>query len=313
MYRALRRRALRDPSAGGSPLERPPLGRAFLGILLALSLAAPVTARASDEGIFLGDRYRWAEMNLVGRVLHDVVAIPGNVGQWNAADWAQLGLWGGAVSGLMFAGNPSPDVRIDRWSTAHLDANLPTVWTRPREAALWASIAAGGLGTWAWAAARHRDDVAQGLSLMGEALAVSQIYHLALKLALGRDGPTDGSRNAEILGPLNAFRVYPSGTPSGHAATLYSLMSAGFAYFRPPAWAQVIGHVLVGGLIAFHVVEHNHYLSDSLWGAAMGWYVGQWVVTHRASWRFGERGMNQISVEPSAGTDASALSVRIVF
>jgi hypothetical protein len=60
-------------------------------------------------------------------------------------------------------------------------------------------------------------------------------------------------------------------------------MSAGFAWFEPPVWLQVTGHLLVGGLVAFHAIDHRHYASDLVWGGAMGWYVGQWVVKHRAS------------------------------
>jgi hypothetical protein len=46
---------------------------------------------------------------------------------------------------------------------------------------------------------------------------------------------------------------------------------------------HVLGYGLAGGLVAFHVIDHRHFLSDSLWGAAMGFYVGRWVVRHRES------------------------------
>ncbi len=117
-----------------------------------------------------------------------------------------------------------------------------------------------------------------------------------------------------MKGPANALAVFPSGTPSGHAATLYSLLSAGTAYFRPPAWVQVGGHVLVAGLLAFHVVEHRHFLSDTVWGAAMGWYVGRWVVRHRASPLPGEdRGGSGVAIVPLAADGAHGLAIAARF
>jgi membrane-associated phospholipid phosphatase len=106
---------------------------------------------------------------------------------------------------------------------------------------------------------------------------------VGLNLLIGREGPRPDAAEPQTYGPGVGFRLYPSGAPSGHATTLYSLMSAGFAWFEPPVWLQVTGHLLVGGLVAFHAIDHRHYASDLVWGGAMGWYVGQWVVKHRAS------------------------------
>jgi hypothetical protein len=257
----------------------------LLPLVLALSAAQPC---AADEGVFLGPQFRWAEMPVLERVLHDVVAIPANAPRWSAGDWAQLALWSGAVVTLMLPLDDPYDVRLDRWIHQELDPRLPTVWNDWMQPLLWGGIAVGGLGTWWWATSTGNNRVAQGCSLMGEALAVSQVYHLTFKFILGRDGPSDGDGTGDIKGPVNAFRVYPAGTPSGHAATLFSLTTAGLAYFRPPVWAQALGYGVAGGLVAFHVIDHRHFLSDSLWGAAMGFYVGRWVVRHRESSLAGE-------------------------
>jgi hypothetical protein len=307
----------------GSVVSGSSLVRVFASVLVGALVLSPAAAlagdqeprpAASEEGVFLGERYRWAHLNLVTRVLHDVVAIPGNVPRWQPDDWAQFALWTSAVGTLMFAGEPSPDVRFDRWTYRHLNGPLPELWTFRNEAVLWATLGAAGVATWGWAAATGRIEVAQGVSLMAEALAVAQIYHLSLKLALGREGPEDGEGNARILGPANALRVYPSGTPSGHSATFYSALSAAFAYFRPPAWLQVIVHAFAAGAIAFHVIEHKHFASDSLWGAVMGWYVGQWVVKHRASWVHAERRATPVvMVAPFAGSGVAGLALQGAF
>lgn len=280
-------------------------------LVLTCVIATPGVARAG--GVFLEDDYRWANKNVLIRSGLDVVAIPANVVNWEATDWVQFAAWTAAVAGLTFVGNPVWDVQLDRWITANMDPIAPVIWTDPMQVVLWGSIVVGGFSTWGWAWLTGNDDVAQGLSLMGEALAVSQVYHLTFKLLIGREGPTNGEGNAEILGPANALKVYPAGTPSGHAATLMSLMSAGFAYFHPPAWVQAIGYTATGFIIGFHVINHRHFLSDSLWGGAMGWYVGQWVVKHRASWLFGERNEARVHVVPFATDRMSGLAISGIF
>jgi membrane-associated phospholipid phosphatase len=272
---------------------------------------------AGDAGAFLGPEYRWAEMPVVERVLYDLVAIPANVPRWSAGDFAALGLWGGAVAALAAPGSPTLDVRIDRWSRAHLSRNGPVVWTGPMQGVLWTSLAVGTLGTWGWALATDHPDVAQGLSLMGESLAVFQAYHVASKLVLGRDGPTDGDGLGTFRGPANAVHVYPAGMPSGHAGTLYSLASAGLAYFDPPLWGHVIVHAVAAGIVAGHVVDHRHFASESLAGAVMGWYTGQWVVRHRAS-RLDAPALGRapgplVAIAPLAQAGATGVAVTVAY
>lgn len=276
-------------------LSSPGMGRVAAIALFAVLVSTQ--ARAA-EGVLLGDQFRWEHSNVVKRTLVDVVAIPANAPHWSAEDWVQFAGWSAAIGTLMFAGDPVLDVQLDHWFHQNLDSAIPLVWSHPMQLVLWSSIALTGGGIWGWAWLTDNHGVAQGISLMAEALAVSQVYHVAFKLLIGREGPEDGQGNAEILGPAHSLALYPAGTPSGHAATLFSLMSAAFAYFGPPVLVQATGYVLVGGLLSLHVINHKHFLSDSLWGSAMGWYIGQWVVKNRASYRFGERKDQVVTVIP---------------
>lgn len=252
--------------------------------MVALGLSAGTAARAEPgPGLFLGDGYRYPDRPIVQRILFDVVAIPADVPRWSATDAAGLALTAVAVTGLMWPADPSLDVRLDRWFRERVSRTGPTVWNDWVQGTLWVGVAAGGLGTWGWATLRGDTYVAQGCSLMAEALTVAQVYHLTVKLLVGREGPQDGAGTGRVLGPGASLRLYPAGTPSGHAATLYSLLSAGTAYFEPPLALEVGLHLLAGGLVLFHVVDHRHFLSDSLFGSVLGWSVGRWVVLHRRS------------------------------
>ena len=257
--------------------------RAALLTALVVALGAPAPpARAGDVGLGLGDGTRYDDRNVIHRALVDLVAIPADIPRWSARDAVPLA--GVTATGLaLMVGEPSPDVRVDRWARDDVNPHVPPVWNDVVQPLLWGGIAVGGLGTWWWASTHDQPYVAQGLSLMGEALAVAQAYHISVKLLVGREGPRDGDGTGRFGGPATAIRVYPAGTPSGHAATLFVLVSAGTAYFRPPLWASVALHALAGGLVAAHVIEHRHFLSESLLGSTLGWSVGRWVVLHRAS------------------------------
>jgi hypothetical protein len=262
---------------------------ACLGCVTGRAVVSPEEGGATAEGpveragLFRGDKFRYDRMDVPWRALHDVVAIPAGAGDWTASDWSQLALWSGGIGSLMIRAPRSADSLLDGWLRDELDPRLPTVWTVPMQATLWSGIAVAGFGTWWWAARTDRPGLAQGLSLMGESLAVAQAYHASIKLTLGREGPRPDGAEPRIHGPGVGFLLYPTGAPSGHAATLYSLLSSGLAYFDPPLWLQITGHVVVGGLVTFHAIDHRHYASDLLWGGAMGWYVGQWVVNNRAA------------------------------
>ncbi|GAO04457.1 phosphatase PAP2 family protein [Anaeromyxobacter sp. PSR-1] len=267
-------------------------------LALALAQGSAAASEETEPGPFLGEGTRYADLPVVRRVLLDLVAIPADAPRWSAPDAAGLALTLGAGLALMWPAEPSPDVRLDRWITRELNPHLPVVWNDVVQPALWGGIAVGGLGTW-WLATRRGDAyVAQGCSLMAEALTVAQAYHVSVKLLVGREGPRDGEGEGRVLGPRASLRLYPAGTPSGHAATLYSLLSAGTAYFEPPLAAQLGLHALVGGLVAFHVIDHRHFLSDSLLGSVLGWSVGRWVVLHRRS---------SPDAPPSRGPSALAL------
>ena len=182
---------------------------------------------------------------------------------------------------------------LSRKVTPETDTWVPTIWGTGFQAALWGGIAVGGLATWGWARAAGHDRLAEGMSLMAESLAVTQVYHLSLKLALGRDG------SGGFRGPAGSFDIFPEGTPSGHFATLYSLYGAAEAYWQPSWKIRVPAHIVLALMALTHVLNHRHYLSDVWWGGALGYTVGHWVVNHRRSRRHRDGGEAlQISVTP---------------
>lgn len=260
-----------------------PLILLLLALTTSAAHAAPPHGPEEAPGLFTGPTWRYGKQGILLRTLGDFVAIPAELPRWRAQGWSGAAAVMVPVAVLMAPTDPSPDARFDLWTRDHLDGHIPHLWRWENQRVAWPLLAAGTAGTWGAAHLFHWPTVAQGSSLIVESVAVSQVYHLSMKLLIGREGPSDGDGLGMVYGPAASFGLFPAGTPSGHAATLFSMLGAAQAWYRPPWPVAVTAHGLVGGLIVMHVFNHGHFPSDSLWGAAMGYAIGVWVVQHRGS------------------------------
>ncbi len=234
-------------------------------------------------GFLLEDVRRYPTTSLAPRVLYDLGALPATVPRWQTTDWALFLGFTGATVALMLPTGPSPDVRIDRWITRNMDAWMPDLWAARNQAVLWTTLSLAGIATWSVALATDNERVSEAVSMVIEAVSVAEILHLSIKLLVGREGPRDGDGLGRLLGPRAAIRLYPAGTPSGHFASLYAVFAAGEAYLEPHWAISAVGHLVLGSLALTHVINHRHYLSDIVAGAAMGYATGHWGVRHRSS------------------------------
>lgn len=256
---------------------------------------------ADPTGPFIGQGWRYGQKGLIPRTFSDLVAVPANAAHWQPRSWILLSAVAVPVSAGMLPLDPSVDARLDAWMYEETDAYVPFIWGMEMQTVLWGGMAVGGLGTWGAAHLFDWPDVAEGMSLSIEALAVSQLYHLGIKLMLGREGPEHGDALGLFWGPGRSLELFPAGTPSGHAATLFSVLGATQVYFQPPLAVAILTHGAVGTLVTFHVLNHRHFASDSLWGSALGYSVGVWVVRHRST-RFAYIGGRPVRIDRSPVT-----------
>lgn len=274
----------------------PPCPRLHLLLLLLLACLAGLPARASGSadpvslpdpdaprGLFVGEDWRYGQRGVIPRAFADLLAIPSGAPFWRPRGWLGAASVMVPVGILMAPMHPSPDARLDQWTRVHTDPVVPKIWVLPMQVGLFGGIFVGGFGTWGAAAAFDWPVVAQGMSLTLESAGVAQLTHLYMKLLIGREGPGDGDGLGIILGPSASLGLFPAGTPSGHAATLFAILGSTQAFFQPPLPVAIGTHAVVGGLIVMHVLNHGHFISDSLWGSAMGYAIGVWVVQHRSS------------------------------
>lgn len=233
------------------------------------------------EGPLQQDSLRYPETRIVPRIVRDLVAVPASVVAWDEKDWARFSAFAVPTVAMMWPASPSIDTQIER--------ALPPIRNQPGDRAFlkidtipmaMALLGAGGLlfGT-AWLTKNDRLFEYGTLSL--ETLAVVQFWHVTAKLLLGREGPySDARANGDYHGLTRIS--FPGGTPSGHAATTYAMLAVAAEYWdRAPLY--VLAHA-VGLYASLSLVYHQqHFVSDVIWGAGMGYFAARWVVRHRSS------------------------------
>ncbi len=234
----------------------------------------------SCEGPLQGDELRFPHARVAERTFKDLAAVPASVVNWDAGDIGRFSAFAVPTIALMVPPNPSLDVRVQRWvkdrESAALDRFLLKIKTIPE------GVALAAYGAIIFSAAYVRDDerLFEYGTLSLEALAVTQFYHITSKLLMGRESPYQGTREGEIHGPTKF--LFPGGTPSGHASTAYAMLGVLATYYDK--WPL---HVLaqVGGLYvgASLIYNRQHFVSDVIWGAGLGYYIGRWIVRHRSS------------------------------
>lgn len=217
------------------------------------------------------------------RLASDLVAIPAGMPSWSKADWATFTLTASVVAVLMIdtPWGESADMRFQRWVRSQVGGpERRLVWTPVGDIAIWAAIWTPTLGSFFYGWKHDEPRLVEMTSLMLEAFGIAQVYQLGFKALLGREGPMqDGTR---LFGPPGFLHLFPAGTPSGHAATLYAMLSTVENFWRDARLSAAL-HLFGTLFCATLVTDEYHYVSDVIWGAAMGWFIGRWVVDHRAS------------------------------
>ncbi|MEW6433147.1 MAG: phosphatase PAP2 family protein [Myxococcota bacterium] len=267
---------------------------------------APLTASPSEapsadllrnrpgRGLLTHDEHRFGQRwnlpaGLLLRTLMDLVAIPSGVVAWDARDWLTTAAVVGVVGLLSAPLGPSPDVFVQRKLQAALGGEDHfRVWTKYGDLLIWFSIYGGLASMFLYGLVEDLPQYVEAPALAMEAFFVVQAYHWGLKFLTGRDGPDRNVVPGELTsdgtyhGPAGFVEPYGSGTPSGHAASMYAIFSVLMHYFDTPGlW---IGLHLVAALFCVTVIADNyHFASEVILGAAMGYCVGRWVVEHRSS------------------------------
>lgn len=266
----------------------------------------------APRGLFVGDDWRYKPGEPAGRwfvhwwkrAFADLLAIPTSVVRWDATDAALFGVnvaipivmgvpldWP-ATGNLPAVRGRSIDARwqdaLHTWTGGHCDFGAPPpcgtggfhVFTRETDLAIVSVITAVAPLMLLVSSLANKEPYIEASALALEALTLTQVYHVTLKVLTGREGVFGNGGAGDYHGPT--FRYFPAGTPSGHAASFFAIAGVYATYFREP-WLQALLLGAAGFFSAMLVVDDLHFTSDVLVGAAMGYLIGRWVVEHRSS------------------------------
>lgn len=254
------------------------------------SAAAPEVLPHAAHGLFTGDEWRYRRDRLVSgfalRLVADLISMPTGAPWWTPGEW---GLFAGVVGSTVAlsvsprSGEASADVRFQRFLTFELlGEHHFRIWGPIGDPIIWSSVGVAMLVTLIYGLVTGDALAPELVALSLEAALVAQLYHQMIKLLTGRAGPQRPELMGNYYGPVDGIWLWPEGTPSGHMATMYAMLSVVMNLVDHPAlWVGLNAFALVFG--ASLVGDTYHWLSEVTFGAAIGYCVGRWVVRHRST------------------------------
>jgi membrane-associated phospholipid phosphatase len=281
----------------------------LVGIVLLCSVAHADEEQALGEqdtkppGLFVGESWRYQHHTVLGglvkRTLADLVAIPTGIGGWDWVDTTVASLTVAMMVAFEIPLYPSIDVRLQNSMQQHLGLNHLQIWTPYGDMLIWVALAGGYATALVYGLSAHESDYVESVILSIEAYIVTQVYTNLIKVVTGREPPGKGTGQGNFFGPEGYVRFFPAGTPSGHVAGMYALVSVMMNYWHNPVlWVFLNVFALLFAIT--NVADNYHYTSEVIAGSIIGIAVGRWVVRHRSSkYKYGKAGViERIDLKP---------------
>jgi len=111
----------------------------------------------------------------------------------------------------------------------------------------------------------------------------------AVKLVTNRSRPTEGDGKGQFFSSPNGR--WSSSFPSGHAMNTWALASV-IAHEYPTPLVKIVAYGLASTVVIARVGARRHFPGDVAAGAAMGWFMGDYL--------YGKRHNRDLDRKPSA-------------
>jgi membrane-associated phospholipid phosphatase len=211
------------------------------------------------------------------------------------ADAKWWGIFGAATVAL---------IATDKWTERRLPNTMNQVRVSTATSRLGAvySIIPLSAGFYFIGSAVHNQRFRETGMLGFEALIDSTLVEVAVKAATDRARPLESDGNGHFWdgssGPAN------SSFPSGHAINAWALASVVAHQYPHPRIIPILAYGLASTVVISRVGARKHFPSDVVAGAALGWFIGDFV--------FGRRHNSGLDRKASVGSKVSRAKVPAV-
>ena len=140
----------------------------------------------------------------------------------------------------------------------------------------WYSIVgvAGSFGLFGLVA---HDTAAKKISIeLLQAGLYSELITTIFKIAIGRERPVS-TENAFTYHPFSLFDYNFHSMPSGHTTSAFALSTVMSRHAHSTA-LKILAFVPAGFTMFSRIYQHQHWLSDEILAASIGFFTGNWVV-----------------------------------
>jgi len=224
---------------------------------LALLAARLAFAQAADSALT-------AELK---RYLRDGEAVATAPASFDSRDWAEAAAISG---GLVFVG--TRDDRIDAWVQSHRSKQTEDFARIVTPFGSWAAIGVSVVALSGGLVTRNRRLLDTGRDAVEAEILAAGIATPALKYAVGRVRPSDGSDGDEFK-PFSGNNSFPS----GHTTEAFAVAAVLAA--RADGWVvPVVSYTLATCVAYARVHDRAHWASDAIAGGLVGTLIGRTVV-----------------------------------
>jgi membrane-associated phospholipid phosphatase len=216
--------------------------------------------------------------------------------KWDGDDWLTLGLVG---AGTYLVSQADQPIRTAVLKDQRYYYSIPIVSGRVWGEIYTPVILFGGYA--AYSLITNDIGTRKIAYEIGQASLYAGALSFVLKLAIGRSRPYKNEGNS-FFRPFNSiFDQDSKSMPSGHSTVAFVLSTVLSRNADSPV-LKVLAYVPAVVTMISRVYQDQHWTSDTFAGAALGYFVGTWVVDH-----------HEQSDSPVKITSAFPLSISIAF
>jgi hypothetical protein len=190
---------------------------------------------------------------------------------WKGKDWLRVGLVTASTISVMALDQPIINATQGEQRFYY---SAPIVGGRVYGE--WYSIG-GVVGMFGLYGLIAKDTAAKKISIeLLQAGVYSELVTTMLKIAIGRARPISGE-NAFSYRPFTVIDDYYHSMPSGHTTSAMALSTVMSRHAHSTA-LKILAYVPTGFTMFSRIYQNQHWLSDEIIAAAIGYFVGNWVV-----------------------------------